>query len=184
MPRWVTFGDQIAVEARFPDAVLSDLEGRGHKLLRLAQWDGAIARSQVIAGTPGGGWAVASDLRGEGVALAMLGPMSPGDVTHVFIAGIGNSGPGHWQRLWHEKLGGVWLEHDDWLRPNRDTWVSDLQKAIWRIPGPQVVIAHSLGCLLLAEWVRDHDDPTMAGAFLVSVPDIERPEVPGDRHRV
>jgi len=71
MPRWVTFGDQIAVEARFPDAVLSNLEGRGHKLLRLAQWDGAIARSQIIAGTPGGGWAVASDLRGDGVALAV-----------------------------------------------------------------------------------------------------------------
>jgi gamma-glutamyltranspeptidase len=71
MPRFVTFGDQIALESRFPEAVLADLEGRGHKLLRLAQWDGAIARTQVIAGTAGGGWAVASDLRGDGVALAI-----------------------------------------------------------------------------------------------------------------
>jgi gamma-glutamyltranspeptidase/glutathione hydrolase len=71
MPRWVTNGDQIAIEARFPDALLAELESRGHKLLRLSQWDGAIARSQMIAGTPGGGWAVASDLRGDGVALAV-----------------------------------------------------------------------------------------------------------------
>jgi hypothetical protein len=51
--------------------VLADLESRGHQVLRLAQWDGAIARSQIIAGTAGGGWAVASDLRGDGVALAV-----------------------------------------------------------------------------------------------------------------
>jgi gamma-glutamyltranspeptidase/glutathione hydrolase len=71
MPRFVTFGDRVAMESRFPDAVLADLESRGHKVLRLAQWDGAIARSQIIAGTAGGGWAVASDLRGDGVALAV-----------------------------------------------------------------------------------------------------------------
>jgi hypothetical protein len=40
-------------------------------VLRLAQWDRAIARSHVIAGTAGGGWAVGSDLRGVGVALAV-----------------------------------------------------------------------------------------------------------------
>ncbi len=104
--------------------------------------------------------------------------MSSEDITYVFVAGIGNSGPAHWQRLWHQSLGGVWLEHADWLRPDRNTWVSDLQKAIWQITGPQVVIAHSLGCLVLAEWVRDHDDPSMAGAFLVSVPDVSGPRFP------
>jgi gamma-glutamyltranspeptidase/glutathione hydrolase len=71
MPRFVTFGDRVAMESRFPEATLADLESRGHKVLRLAQWDGGIARSQVIAGTAGGGWAVASDLRGDGVALAV-----------------------------------------------------------------------------------------------------------------
>jgi hypothetical protein len=37
----------------------------------MAAWDGNIARSQLVASTPSGGWAVASDLRGEGVALAV-----------------------------------------------------------------------------------------------------------------
>jgi gamma-glutamyltranspeptidase/glutathione hydrolase len=71
MPRWVlTGGDDVAVEGRFTAGVLEDLEARGHKLKRLADWDGNVARSQVMATTPGGGWAVASDLRGEGIALA------------------------------------------------------------------------------------------------------------------
>jgi len=70
-PRWVTVGrDVLALEARFPAGVIDDLRARGHAVERLAAWDAAQSRSQVIASTSGGGWAVASDLRGEGVALA------------------------------------------------------------------------------------------------------------------
>lgn len=71
MPRFVTQGDRLALEGRFPDAVFADLASRGHDLIRLSNWDGGVARSQVIAGLPNGGWGVASDLRGDGVALAV-----------------------------------------------------------------------------------------------------------------
>lgn len=71
MPRFVTFGDKLALEGRFPAAVFDDLAARGHDLVRLADWDGGVARSQVITGLPHGGWGVASDLRGDGVALAV-----------------------------------------------------------------------------------------------------------------
>jgi gamma-glutamyltranspeptidase / glutathione hydrolase len=71
MPRFVTFGDKLALEGRFPPAVFDDLASRGHNLVRLADWDGGVARSQVITGLPHGGWGVASDLRGDGVALAV-----------------------------------------------------------------------------------------------------------------
>ncbi len=71
MPRFVTQEDKVALEGRFPDAVLDDLAARGHDLMRLADWDGGVARTQVIAGLPNSGWAVASDLRGDGVALAV-----------------------------------------------------------------------------------------------------------------
>jgi gamma-glutamyltranspeptidase/glutathione hydrolase len=70
-PRWVTVGrDVLALEDRFPAAVSDGLRARGHRVERLAAWDAAQSRSQVIASMPGGGWAAASDLRGEGVALA------------------------------------------------------------------------------------------------------------------
>jgi gamma-glutamyltranspeptidase/glutathione hydrolase len=71
MPRWVLVNGALAMESRFPAAVLDDLRARGHNVAALAAWDGNIARSQLVASTPSGGWAVASDLRGEGVALAV-----------------------------------------------------------------------------------------------------------------
>ncbi len=71
MPRFVTNGDQVAMEGRFPDGVFDDLRARGHDLIKLADWDAGVARTQVIAGLPNGGWAVASDLRGDGIALAV-----------------------------------------------------------------------------------------------------------------
>ena len=89
------------------------------------------------------------------------------EATYVFLAGYGNSGDGHWQRAWHERLpGSVWVEHADWERAGRDEWVADVQKALWNVSGPMVVVAHSLGCLLLAEWCRNHEDPSLIGAFL------------------
>ena len=48
--------------------------------------------------------------------------------TYVFLAGIRNSGPQHWQRLWNEDLGGLWVEHADWENPERDAWVLERPK--------------------------------------------------------
>jgi hypothetical protein len=59
------------MESRFSRDVMDDLASRGHNVGPIAAWDGNIARSQLAASVPGGGWAVASDLRGEGVALAL-----------------------------------------------------------------------------------------------------------------
>ena len=71
MPRWVLVNRALAMESRYDLALLDELRSRGHNVAVLAAWDGNIARSQLVASTPGGGWAVASDLRGEGVALAV-----------------------------------------------------------------------------------------------------------------
>ena len=68
-PRWLTISGQLALEGRFDAAFVADLANRGHVTRALADWDGTVARSQVIASLPQGGWAVASDLRGEGLAL-------------------------------------------------------------------------------------------------------------------
>jgi len=104
------------------------------------------------------------------------------DVTHVYLAGIGNSGPSHWQRMWYETLGGVWLEHDDWDHPDRDAWMGDLQDALRGIEGPRVAIAHSLGCLLVSELTREPGAAALDGAFLVAVPDVGGPHFPAEAH--
>ncbi|WP_123554144.1 RBBP9/YdeN family alpha/beta hydrolase [Kitasatospora cineracea] len=100
-------------------------------------------------------------------------------VTYVHLAGIGNSGPGHWQYRWHAAdPRAVWVEHDSWDDPERDAWVADLDAALRRTPGPKLVVAHSLGCSTLVEWAADHADPDVVGALLVAAPDPHGPAFP------
>jgi predicted alpha/beta hydrolase family esterase len=96
----------------------------------------------------------------------------------VYLAGIDNSGPQHWQSLWREQHGGVWVEHADWQHPDRDLWVADLDATLRGLSSEKLIVAHSLGCLLLAEWAQDHADAGLGGAFLVAPPDVEAPSFP------
>jgi len=68
-PRWATAtGGRLNVEGRFPGSVQADLAARGHDVRPAAAW-GVRACSQLVASVDGG-WAAASDLRGEGAAAA------------------------------------------------------------------------------------------------------------------
>lgn len=96
----------------------------------------------------------------------------------VFVAGYGNSGPGHWQRLWHESLPeSVWVEQAEWDAPERDAWVASLDDHVRRLARPCVFVAHSLGCLAVVEW-SCRGTGHSAGAMLVAPPDPEGPAFP------
>jgi predicted alpha/beta hydrolase family esterase len=102
--------------------------------------------------------------------------------TAVFVAGINNSGPEHWQRHFSERLpGSVWVEHDDWDAPQAADWVAELQASVKPLEGPLLFIAHSLGCLLVTEWAKAHPGRDFA-AFMVAPPDPDGPAYP--RHLV
>jgi hypothetical protein len=111
------------------------------------------------------------------------------EATVVYVAGIGNSGPDHWQRQWHERrTPGIWVEHDSWETPVRDSWVEELDAAVADTAGPIALVAHSLGCLVVMEWALTtassnataSNVANVVGAFLVSVPDPDGPEFPDD----
>ncbi|MEE1886604.1 RBBP9/YdeN family alpha/beta hydrolase [Pseudomonas carassii] len=90
----------------------------------------------------------------------------------LFLAGVGNSGKSHWQRHWqagHDNC--LWLEHRDWEAPLCEEWVDELQGMLQALTRPVVIVAHSLGCLLLLEWATRHRSDKILGAFLVAVPD-------------
>ncbi|MFN3495308.1 MAG: RBBP9/YdeN family alpha/beta hydrolase [Hydrogenophaga sp.] len=94
--------------------------------------------------------------------------------TVVIVPGWRNSGPGHWQTLWSERLPHrVRVEQDDWVTPLKEAWVKRLSQTIERAPGPVVVVAHSLGCIATV-----HLPPKVAGrihgALLVAPADPER----------
>ena len=99
-------------------------------------------------------------------------------LTHVFQAGIGNSEPGHWQSIWARELpGAVRVEQRDWDHPVRDEWVATLLQRLRQVPGRALLVAHSLGCLAVAEAASSAGD-LVAGAFLVAVPDVAAPSFP------
>jgi len=98
----------------------------------------------------------------------------------VIVPGWRDSGPGHWQSLWADRLAGAArVQQDDWITPIRSAWVASITRTILAQPGPVVVVAHSLGCIatvhLPAEALaRIH------GALLVAPADPERRAVLSD----
>lgn len=97
----------------------------------------------------------------------------------LLLAGINDSGPSHWQRLWLPRFKRpVWVDHKDWDEPDADEWVPDLEAALAQAEGPKVVVAHSLGCLLMCEWLKRHPGAKLDGAFLVAPPDPASPAFP------
>ena len=69
----------------------------------------------------------------------------------VIVPGWRDSGPGHWQSLWQERIpGAARVQQDDWASPRREAWVSTLARLVLESPGPVVIAAHSLGCIATA----------------------------------
>jgi predicted alpha/beta hydrolase family esterase len=92
----------------------------------------------------------------------------------LIVPGLGGSGPGHWQSVWQSELAATRVEQADWDQPRRGPWIEALAKAVADAPGA-VVVAHSLGCILLAHLLADHPATAVAGALLVAPADVERP---------
>ena len=100
----------------------------------------------------------------------------------VIVPGWRNSGPGHWQSLWAERLDGavrVVMDEDDWQRPKRSVWVKAIAHAILAQPGPVLVAAHSLGCIATTHLPREAAC-RIQGALLVAPADPERRGVLAD----
>ncbi|MBQ5948117.1 alpha/beta hydrolase [Massilia sp. ST3] len=97
----------------------------------------------------------------------------------LIVAGLWNSGPRHWQSLWQERYP-AWTRapHRDWTSPERDEWVAELDAAIAACKGAPILVAHSLGCILVAHWARCGSPLKVAGAFLVAPSDVEAPSYP------
>lgn len=76
-------------------------------------------------------------------------------VDFVMIPGLNNSGPGHWQTLWEPVLGARRVVQRDWSRPALHQWVDAVTNHLESRRRPSVLIAHSLGCLAVANaWPR------------------------------
>lgn len=102
--------------------------------------------------------------------------------TLVIVPGWRNSGPGHWQSLWAQRLSytvRVEMTEDDWQRPRRSVWLQAIARTILAQPGPVVVAAHSLGCIATTH-LPSEVTRRIRGALLVAPADPERRGVLSD----
>ncbi|GAB3361881.1 MULTISPECIES: RBBP9/YdeN family alpha/beta hydrolase [Giesbergeria] len=94
------------------------------------------------------------------------------------LPGWQNSGPDHWQSRWEHLHGYERLEQHDWQRPLRGDWSARLQEVVVDSPGPVLLVAHSLACILVAWWAAHSPDACkVQGALLVAPPDVERTDL-------
>ncbi len=91
----------------------------------------------------------------------------------LIVPGLGGSGLQHWQSLWERSYPGTLrVEQEDWERPDRDGWITQLSFAVSDAPGA-ILIAHSLGCGLIAHLAERDPDMPVAGALLVAPADVD-----------
>jgi predicted alpha/beta hydrolase family esterase len=102
--------------------------------------------------------------------------MKPRNV--LILPGWEGSGPRHWQTLWEQRHGYGRVEQHDWSKPLRGDWIARLEDVVLGCEEPAVLVAHSLGCILVAAWAA-HSKNThrVKAALLVAPPDVERADI-------
>lgn len=104
------------------------------------------------------------------------------EVRYLIVPGWQGSSAEHWQSHWQQVLPECTrVEQDNWLLPEQQAWVAQLQRQIVADRRPVVLIAHSLGCVTVAHWAAQAPSALLArvrGALLVAPADVERQDCP------
>lgn len=102
--------------------------------------------------------------------------MKAADCDILIIPGWAGPNEDHWQSRWVSKLSTARLvEQDDWHKPHLAAWSDRLLGAATGKSRPQVLVAHSIGCLVVAHAAMRLASATrapgqIAGAWLVAPP--------------
>jgi predicted alpha/beta hydrolase family esterase len=97
----------------------------------------------------------------------------------LLLPGWQDSDLGHWQSRWEQLHGARRVMQDDWWWPRRGDWMARLEETLLADERPAVLIAHSMGCALVAAWAaHSRHVGLVRGALLVAPPDIERADMP------
>ncbi len=92
----------------------------------------------------------------------------------LLIPGYGNILPGHWLSRWSDKMANTRLVQPARLHvPTKKEWLETLVKEVDAAERPVVLVAHSLGCILVDHGAHVLKDK-VKGAYLVAPSDWER----------
>ena len=98
----------------------------------------------------------------------------------LIVPGFGNSGPDHWQSRWQAAEPRFRrVEQQSWEAPHYTDWRHALETAVAAAPSPPILVAHSLGCLLVSRWAEESRLPVQ-GALLVAPADPQGPAFPAE----
>jgi len=95
------------------------------------------------------------------------------EITALILPGLGDSDVAHWQSQWqstHRNF--IRVNQRDWEKPACAEWVDTLEQAVTQYGENVVLVAHSLGCLLVAHWAAQAN-LKIRGALLVAPPSPE-----------
>lgn len=97
---------------------------------------------------------------------------------YLIVPGLNNSGPGHWQTHWEQRLhSAVRVEQKYWDKPDIDVWADEIALAIKR-QNPRWIIAHSFGCLstlrALTRNGSEYYGSSVEGLFFVAPADPDK----------
>lgn len=97
----------------------------------------------------------------------------------LIVPGLGGSEPDHWQSRWeHNFAHTARVFQDDWDNPHLTAWIEKLVFSVETQPD-SLLVAHSLGCALIAHAAARFPHLPIAGALLVAPADIDNaPIVP------
>jgi predicted alpha/beta hydrolase family esterase len=99
-------------------------------------------------------------------------------LTTLILPGLGNSGSEHWQTIWEKSHPSfVRVRQRDWDHPDCKEWIAILEENVARAGSNTVIIAHSLGCLLVAHWAI-RSKIGIKGALLVAPVNPDGPNIP------
>ncbi len=91
----------------------------------------------------------------------------------IIVPGLGGSEPEHWQSLFERSIpNAIRLSGLNWDHPQLPLWTDSLLRAVERQPN-SVLIAHSIGCALIAHAALRHRHLPVAGAMLVAPADVD-----------
>lgn len=101
----------------------------------------------------------------------------------LIVPGLGGSSEQHWQTHLERSLSNaVRVHQSDWDRPDLTQWVERLTQAVETRPAA-VLVAHSLGCPLVAHLAARRPDLPIAAALLVAPADVDSPHHMPDHTR-
>ena len=96
--------------------------------------------------------------------------------TTLIVPGLNGSDEGHWQRHWllddpQARL----VDQDNWQCPVLEDWIDRLESALSAVESAYIV-AHSLGCPLVANMASRPSAAKIRGALLVAPAHLDRVE--------